>query len=384
MRIEIDNRIRVLDADPAEVARLKALCEHPNPARAELPRLEAALKSRPFDKRLRGMVANLRSQEDVIRTWRDYNPEEPLISLPRGVAKQVGVDLRDVVCGVSGDARLVWPSGLTPRKSPRPEQEAFIAAAQREMQGIYRASAGSGKTLALLFLTDRLKLPTLVVVPSQALLEQWVRVAIDELGMRPEDIGAVGGGTCEVRPLTVATVDSLAVDGCRRARELSRTFGVLLFDEVYGAAARTRFDVVDCSAARYRIACGDDERRKDDLECLTYDAFGPVLCELSRRDAERMGLVVPVRVRLVETGTAPPAWWDALDVQARSMRRTELIRHLEAGAVPVSTSRTRTGTTSPMRSASLRESSQSTGPNASYVRHSRSSLRRSSSPHAIR
>lgn len=327
MRVALTDRIELLDATPQEVARVRALCEHPNPARVELPRLEAALRDRPFDRRLRGMVAALREQEDPIRTWRRL--EGGTFTAPRGLLSQLR-PIGDLVDRTSlGDPELRWPRGVSPRKSPRPEQEAFVAAAVRETQGIYRASAGSGKSLALLFLAHRLALPTLVCVPSQALLEQWVRVAIEDLGLRPEDVGAVGGGACDVRPLTVATVDSLAADGCRRARELSRTFGVLLFDEVYGAAARTRFDVVDCSAARYRIACGDDERRKDDLECLTYDAFGPVLCELSRRDAERMGLVVPVRVRLVETGTAPPAWWDKLDAQSRAMRRTELIRHLE-------------------------------------------------------
>lgn len=338
MRILVDNRVRASGATEQQLAALRALAEHDNPALAELPRLRASLAQRPRDKVLRARVAELEALPAKVRLWEETRSLSYALSVPRGlsldVANHPALRGSSLISGIGeGDPLLrVWrPGELRLRRPLWEHQEAFLEPALREEQGILRAATGSGKTMTLLAVFTRLALPTLVVVPSQALAEQWVRTALAEVeGLRPEHVGVIGGGKNEVRPLTVAVCDSLAVDDCRRARELSRSFGVLLFDEVYGAAARTRFAVVDASCARYRFAAGDDERRKDEGEFFTYAAFGRVLHSVTRRAAEASGAIVPVRVRLVETGCAPPPWWEELDAYARGMRRTDLIRHLEA------------------------------------------------------
>ena len=337
MRILIDNRVRASGATEEQLAALRALGEHDNPALAELPRLRASLAQRPRDRVLRARVAELEALPAKVRLWETEG--DGALSLPRGVpwadactfTERASTSVRTTLS--AGDPLLrVWKTGdLRLRRPLWEHQAAFVEPALREDQGVLRAATGSGKTMALLAVFARVALPTLVVVPSQALADQWVATALREVGgLRPEHVGLVGDGKFEVRPLTVAVCDSLAVDDCRRARELARSFGVLLFDEVYGAAARTRFAVVDASCARYRLAAGDDERRKDEGEFFTYAAFGRVLHTVTRKEAEASGAIVPVRVRLVETGCAPPPWWEELDAYARGMRRTDLIRHLEA------------------------------------------------------
>lgn len=328
MRLRIDNRIRVTGATPEQEAALKALCEHENPRRADLPRLEAMLESRRWDGRLRAQVMAAREEPAILRTWR---VEDGVLTLPRGVWSKPPLGGISAVEDVrsNGVALVGHPLKWAPKKTPRDYQEAALARMDREEQGLLRQSAGSGKTLTLLTQARRCGLPTIVIVPSQALLEQWVGTAIQDFGLEPEDIGCIGGGTKKIRPLTIALVDSLAANDCKLAKELSRTFGCLLFDEVYGAPARTRFDVVDCFAARYRFGAGDDERRKDDVECLTYDLFGEVLAEAPRAMLEKLGWIHSVRVRLVETGTPAPKWWRDLPPLARATRYLEIVRYLE-------------------------------------------------------
>lgn len=328
MRLRIDNRIRVTDMTLSEAIALKAMCEHENPRRADLPRLEAMLESRRWDGRLRAQVMAAREEPKILRTWRI---EDGVLTLPRGVWGKALLGGRSTF----EDARCTCSPGLlasipwAPKKALRDYQEAALERMDREEQGLLRQSAGSGKTLALLTFAARCGLPTISIVPSQALLEQWVAVAIQDFGLTAEDIGCIGGGTRRVRPLTIALVDSLAANDCRLAKELSQTFGCLLFDEVYGAPARTRYDVVDFFAARYRFGAGDDERRKDDVECLTYDLFGEVLAEAPRAMLEKLGWIHSVRVRLVETGTPPPKWWRDLPPLARATRYLEIVRYLE-------------------------------------------------------
>lgn len=330
MRVRIDNRIRITGATPEEEAALKALCEHENPRRADLPRLEAMLEQRRFDGRLRAQVMAARQEPAILRTWRVEDDE---LTLPRGVWSTEAW----VPFGLNGsfeDVRSTHTMGgagsrWRPKKAPRDYQEAALTAMLRDEQGLLRQSAGSGKTLTLLTFAARCGLPTIVIVPSQALLEQWVAVAIQDFGLSPDEIGCVGGGTKKIRPLTIALVDSLAAHDCKLAKELSMTFGCLLFDEVYGAPARTRYDVVDCFAARYRFGAGDDERRKLEDECLTYDLFGEVLAEAPRAMLEKLGWIHSVRVRLVETGTPAPKWWAELPPLARANRYLEIVRYLE-------------------------------------------------------
>lgn len=326
MRVRIDNRIRVSGATPEQEAALKALCEHENPRRADLPRLEAMLESRRFDGRLRAQVMAARGEPAVLRTWRVEDGE---LTLPRGVWSKPPLGGLSAVEDNRTNGVAFDPIEWRPKKTPRDYQEAALERMNREEQGLLRQSAGSGKTLTLLTHAQRCGLPAIVIVPSQALLEQWVAVAIQDFGLTADDIGCIGGGTKRVRPLTIALVDSLAANDCRVAKELSRTFGCLLFDEVYGAPARTRYDVVDCFAARYRFGAGDDERRKDDVECLTYDLFGEVLAEAPRAMLEKLGWIHSVRVRLVETGTPAPKWWRDLPPLARATRYLEIVRHLE-------------------------------------------------------
>lgn len=326
MRIRIDNRIRVTGATPEQEAALKALCEHENPRRADLPRLEAMLESRRWDGRLRAQVMAAREEPAILRTWRVDDGE---LTLPRGVWNKPPLGGLSTFedCRASGAA--FDPIEWRPKKTPRDYQEAALERMDREEQGLLRQSAGSGKTLTLLTQARRCGLPTIVIVPSQALLEQWVGTAIQDFGLKPDDIGCIGGGTKKIRPLTIALVDSLAAHDCRLAKELSHTFGCLLFDEVYGAPARTRYDVVDCFAARYRFGAGDDERRRDDVECLTYDLFGEVLAEAPRAMLEKLGWIHSVRVRLVETGAPAPKWWRDLPPLARATRYLEIVRYLE-------------------------------------------------------
>jgi superfamily II DNA or RNA helicase len=330
MRLRIDNRIRVTGATPEQEAALKAMCEHENPRRADLPRLEAMLESRRWDGRLRAQVMAAREEPKILRTWRVEDGE---LTLPRGVWSKPPLgglsaveDNRTNGVALEGHP-LQWSPN--PKKTPRDYQRSALTRMFEEEQGLLRQSAGSGKTHVLLTFAVNSGAPTIVIVPSQALLEQWVAVAIQDFGLEPEDIGCIGGGTKKIRPLTIALVDSLAANDCKLAKELSLTFGCLLFDEVYGAPARTRYDVVDFFAARYRFGAGDDERRKDDVECLTYDLFGEVLAEAPRAMLEKLGWIHSVRVRLVETGTPPPKWWRDLPPLARATRYLEIVRYLE-------------------------------------------------------
>jgi superfamily II DNA or RNA helicase len=208
----------------------------------------------------------------------------------------------------------------------RPYQERNLLAMQRAEQGILRSSCGSGKTTTLLAFAIRSGLPSIVAVWSRPLLDQWIQCAMRDLGLRPDEVGVLNDEVERIRPLTIAMVQTCVSRGWHH--KYARTFGNLLCDEADGYAAVTRSEFVDPFECRHRFAASDDERRKDAWEFLLYDLFGPVVDVTTRKEAEAAGAIVPVRVRLVETGFAPPRWWSKLPPSARGYQQNRLLAEM--------------------------------------------------------
>ncbi|MFW6382827.1 MAG: DEAD/DEAH box helicase family protein, partial [Haloferacaceae archaeon] len=106
------------------------------------------------------------------------------------------------------------------------QREALSAWREAGDRGVLELPTGSGKTVIGIAAIEALATPTLVVVPTIDLLDQWV----DELQASFEcPIGRLGGGSQRVEAITVSTYDSAYL----RADELGDRFGLVVFDEVH-------------------------------------------------------------------------------------------------------------------------------------------------------
>ena len=91
-------------------------------------------------------------------------------------------------------------------KTPRPHQaEAFEAWKNANCRGVVILPTGSGKSFLAQMAIQHVQRPTLVVVPTIDLLNQWVS-QLEEAFKMP--IGMVGGGSKEIAGVTVSTYDS--------------------------------------------------------------------------------------------------------------------------------------------------------------------------------
>lgn len=224
------------------------------------------------------------------------------ISLPRGamrrareILREHGVRFRVVDARAEGAPHR--PALRYVGHAPRPYQEAAAREILRVEQGIVRASTGSGKTTTALYAASLIGLNALIVLPSLELMRQTRKVAERLLGLRADQIGIIHGKKKILRPLTLASQKTL---WSRTVGEDERAyFGTLIVDEGHRAAARTFQEVVHRFPARYRVAFTADEKRADRKEFLVYDAFGEVIHEFTREEAERAKAIVDVEVRVV-------------------------------------------------------------------------------------
>jgi superfamily II DNA or RNA helicase len=178
-----------------------------------------------------------------------------------------GLDFEDRARGYD---ELV-PGAPRVAKEPRDYQLAAVAAwRENGRRGVVVLPTGAGKTFtAVLAIKDRPR-STLVITPTIDLLHQWLGVLEDGLGLQ---VGAVGGGAHDVRPVTVTTYESAQI----HAERLGNRFGLVVWDEVHHLPSERNSLAARLTLAPYRLGLTATPAREDSGELLLDDLIGPVV-----------------------------------------------------------------------------------------------------------
>lgn len=282
MRVTVDNRLRIpVDAMTSDqLLEVQRAFTYANPQHAKLK----AMGKRFIGKKI----------PQYLSTWELSGGD---LSVPRGGICKV----REIMGALRVKRRMTFgdPSlrGLIPDHTLklRGYQDELAELCQDSGTALIRSAPGSGKTTVGYALAARLKLPTLVVVPTERIFRQWVKGVEKNLGMDPADVGIIQGKKRIIKPITIGMQQTLK--NC--SREYLDVFGLIIGDEAQRFAAGTFFDVIDLFPAAYRIGMTADERRSDKKEFLVYDVFGPVVKEVPRQTLIDEGAIIDAQIRIV-------------------------------------------------------------------------------------
>ncbi|WP_129115731.1 DEAD/DEAH box helicase family protein [Halegenticoccus tardaugens] len=148
------------------------------------------------------------------------------------------------------------------------QREALDAWRERGDRGVLELPTGSGKTVIGIAAIVALSTPTLVVVPTIDLLDQWGRELEAEFD-RP--IGRFGGSEQRREAITVSTYDSAYL----RADEVGGDFGLVVFDEVHHLGGEGYRDIARLLAAPARMGLTATFERPDGAHEVVSDLVGP-------------------------------------------------------------------------------------------------------------
>lgn len=175
----------------------------------------------------------------------------------------------------------------SPRKFPRVdfldviqlrdrEQEAALQAMLSNHSGTLNLSCGKGKTVIALKLAAMLRVPTIVVVNTTALLEQWKDEAQKHLGLTA--VGTVQGSTAqwEDHPLVLAMVHTLAGRRNNWSSKFRRRFGLIIYDEGHHMSAPVFVKSADLFYGR-RYSLTATAERLDGTERVYQFHLGPII-----------------------------------------------------------------------------------------------------------
>ena len=298
LRIEVSDRVYLYGCTAGTLAELKSLFTYVDP----------------------------RDGFSQIPTWREssFSAErsaEKLLSFPRGgfrrvydVIKARGLALEVKDLRESGDFSGTGFTSLPPHNVKLwALQERAVEALLARQNGLLRAPTGSGKTTIALAAIARANVPALVVVQSAGLRDQWIERVVKEMGIPRDRIGMIGDGIETIGPITIGmnqTIVRRMQENTPNAQLWKKTFGLVAFDEVQGAAAPTVQASIDPFPAKYRIGVSADPTRADAMEFLIYDLFGKPVADIKMHDVLMAGSVLDVEVRIIPTRFYAPWYRD--------------------------------------------------------------------------
>jgi len=136
---------------------------------------------------------------------------------------------------------------------------------------------GTGKTHLANLAIARAGRPTLVVTPTIDLLNQWY----DELTLCFEaEVGLLGGGYYDIRPLTVTTYDSAYI----HAERYGDRFALVIYDEVHHLPAPKNAIIPKMLLAPYSLGLTATPERPDGGHGLLPELAGPIVYRRSPED----------------------------------------------------------------------------------------------------
>ena len=165
--------------------------------------------------------------------------------------------------------------------------------------GVLNAATGSGKTAMTLYVIAKRKQPTLVIVHTKELLQQWVDRACQFLGMVPDEIGIIGNGKKRIgEKLTVGIVNSIYPI----ADEIKDRFGFIVLDECHHCPSRTLTEAVSAFDARFMLGLSATPYRRDGLSKLIYWYLGDQVHAVNKARLIQKGSILKPEIVTRETG----------------------------------------------------------------------------------
>jgi superfamily II DNA or RNA helicase len=185
----------------------------------------------------------------------------------------------------------------------RDYQDEAVTALGDRVQGCAVLPCGSGKTVIGAGLIARIGQPSLVLVHSLDLVEQWCGTIRNALGI---EAAVIGGGRNETGKVTVAMVQTLDRWDPSALFELGKRFGAVIADECHHIPACTFRGILGNMPAQWRIGLTATPARADGLTPLLNLCIGPVVYEVKHERLVAGGHLVIPKVEVIETGCATP------------------------------------------------------------------------------
>jgi superfamily II DNA or RNA helicase len=213
----------------------------------------------------------------IPRFIRCYGEDAAYLHFPRGTLEDLKKILEEAGSSLElTDTRLV-PDALKLEFHGEltANQEKAMGEVLRHESGVLVAPPGAGKTVMGCYAVAKRNLPTLILSHRKPILDQWRTQLKRMLGLKPRQIGQVGGG----RKRATGIVDLAMIQSLKRMEDLREFFsryGFILVDECHVLPAVSFEQYVKQAPVRYILGLTATPIRRDGLQDLIFMQCGPL------------------------------------------------------------------------------------------------------------
>ena len=159
-----------------------------------------------------------------------------------------------------------------------------LEALKNRTVGVIEAPTGTGKTYIILELIKQKQQNTIILVDTYELAEQFKK-RLKEL-TNVEEIGFVGGGKKEWKPITIALLQTMRNLTRDELKYVNENFGMILCDEVHIVAANTYYNTLRRLNIKYKFGFSATPERADGLTPVIFWATGPKVHVVTPRQTQ--------------------------------------------------------------------------------------------------
>lgn len=190
----------------------------------------------------------------------------------------------------------------------------YAGGAERGGSGVIVLPCGAGKTMVGMAAMVMDASHTLILTPNAISVEQWIRELLDKTTLTADQVGEYTGQRKELRPVTIATYQTITYHkrGKDRGSSLrdeyphfaifeSRNWGLIIYDEVHLLPAPV-FSITAELQARRRLGLTATLVREDGRESEVFSLIGPKKYDVPWKVLERQGWIATaecVEVRIL-------------------------------------------------------------------------------------
>jgi len=217
---------------------------------------------------LEGVTDAVRASLPVV----EWDDRVRMFRVPANRYRDIVLTLKRQGHAFDDQARAFEPTPFPMREpiNPRPFQaEARDAWLNGGRRGVVVLPTGAGKTILAVLLIAKVGRPTLIHVPTIDLMLQWRDVLTRFLEV---EVGMLGGGYSEERPITVTTYDSALLHVGSRGNR----FGLAIYDECHRLPGEQYRYIAISRIAPFRLGLTATPERADGLDRVLYHIVRPL------------------------------------------------------------------------------------------------------------